>query len=809
VAIFHLHCRIISRSAGRVAIAAAAYRAGERLRDERTGQVYNYSRKQGVSFRAILAPKGSPSWVFDRQVLWNKVEQAETRKDAQLARDITLALPVELDESRQQELLLRYVQKQFVDFGMIADCNIHRDNPDNPHAHILLTLRPLDGNGFGPKCRTWNDRRLVTVWRDEWAIEANRTLALAGHQQRIDARSYVDQGINLVPTIKLGTTEAQIDRDVRRSTRARLLEHREIRQKNGAAILRDPSRALRALTHHQATFTRADIAYFLKGKTADANQLEACLGAIMASPDLVPLSAKDKTYRMTTKEMLATECRMMALVDTMFEKPKVESIKLKSVLAEPAYQSMTDEQQAALKHILCDTHKLALVEGYAGTGKTKLLGVARSIWEQQGKRVLGAALSGKAAEGLEAGAGMNARSLTAWEYAWQSGRDKLYATDVLVIDEAAMVGTRQMGRVLKVAKERGAKVVMVGDIQQLQAIEAGAPFRAIGERIGHAVLTRVQRQESSWQREASVALARGQTYEGLKSYSAAGSLKLHGTSVEAEDGLIHAWHQAHKEDQSWGQLLLGYSRQEVNRLNLAARTLLQTDGKLRRAYAIKTARGSRVLAQGERIVFLRNDRRLGVLNGSLGTVEKVSAQTLQVRLDGPQNEPRRAVFSLADYNHLDYGYAVTVHKAQGMTVDRSFLLASSKWDRHAAYVALTRHRKTLALHYAKDQFSEGEGSLICRLSRTRKKDMALDHLAPQNDDFSRSQELPEHRAIRNHLSSLPFATRRKAAPDSSITSLPTNLLIGMYRSVVTTILQPRHALEKVFNKTYAKEVGRV
>jgi ATP-dependent exoDNAse (exonuclease V) alpha subunit len=212
VAIYYLNVQIIGRSAGRSATGAAAYRVGERIHDERTGQTYDYTRRRGDIETEILAPAGAPAWVQDRAELWNRVEKAERRGDAQLCREIVVAIPLELDREQQRELVRAYVQEEFVSRGMVADVAIHR-NPGNPHAHIMLTMREIGPEGFSPKKnREWNRPELLERWREQWAVEVNRTLEKAGREERIDHRSLADQGSERLPQVHLGPHAAALER---------------------------------------------------------------------------------------------------------------------------------------------------------------------------------------------------------------------------------------------------------------------------------------------------------------------------------------------------------------------------------------------------------------------------------------------------------------------------------------------------------------------------------------------------------------------------------------------------------------------
>lgn len=205
MAIYHFSARIISRSAGRSATAAAAYRAAERIQDERTGLVFDYRRKVGVAWKKIFAPADAPAWAHDRAQLFNRVEAGENRKDAQVAREIVVALPHELSQERQIDLLGRFVRREFVARGMVADVCLHAKE-GNHHAHILLTMRRIGSEGFGAKEVAWNRKDLLEEFRAAWATHCNRRLRVAGAKASIDHRSLRAQGRPQRPTVHEGPT---------------------------------------------------------------------------------------------------------------------------------------------------------------------------------------------------------------------------------------------------------------------------------------------------------------------------------------------------------------------------------------------------------------------------------------------------------------------------------------------------------------------------------------------------------------------------------------------------------------------------
>ncbi len=206
MAIYYFNASVISRSAGRSATASAAYRAAEKIKDSRTGEIHDYRKKKGVDKKFILAPDSAPNWARNRSSLWNKVEEVERRKDSQLAREIQLAIPVELNRSQQIELVKEYASDLFVKEGMIADVAFHELDSHNPHAHIMLTMREIEQNGFKKnKNRDWNKRQLLEKQREAWSGYANLALEKAGINERIDHRTLEEQGINRIPQIHLGS----------------------------------------------------------------------------------------------------------------------------------------------------------------------------------------------------------------------------------------------------------------------------------------------------------------------------------------------------------------------------------------------------------------------------------------------------------------------------------------------------------------------------------------------------------------------------------------------------------------------------
>jgi len=728
MAIYHFSAKIISRAAGSSALAAAAYRSASRLHDQRLDRHHDFSNKAGVVHSEVLLPDGAPEHLADREKLWNAVEAIELRKDAQLAREIEFAIPRELNQTEGIRLAREFVQAEFVNRGMVADLNVHwdigSDGEAKPHAHVMLALREVNADGFGKKNRDWNRTDLLEKWRERWAGHVNARLAELDIDARVDHRSLEGQGIELEPQHKIGPAAARMAEQGLSSER--LEEHHEIARANGEKLLASPELALDAITRTQATFTTRDLAMFVHRHSEGKEQFDQVMAAVRAAPELVKLGKDGRGEdRFTSRDMIETEARLeratVKLDGHRGHGMDEQHRRLALARAEMRGLVLSSEQRSAFDHVTSGKD-LGVVVGYAGTGKSAMLGVAREAWQSAGYQVQGLALSGIAAENLESGSGIASRTIASMEHQWERGRELLTDRSILVIDEAGMIGSRQMERVIAEAEKRHAKVVLVGDPEQLQAIDAGAAFRSVAERHGAIEITDVRRQHEDWQRLATRQLATGRTAEALQAYAEAGMVVDSETRVEARSALIERWDRERIADPAASRIILTHTNQECDELNALAREAMKRSGALNADIAVETARGERLFGAGDRVMFLRNERSLGVKNGSLGTIEQVDHARMAVRLD----DGRQIAFDHKNYADVTHGYAATIHKAQGVTVDRVHVLATPGLDRHAAYVALSRHRDAVQLHYGRDDFAD-EGKMARSLSRDRPKDNALDY----------------------------------------------------------------------------------
>ncbi|HEY5300090.1 MAG TPA: Ti-type conjugative transfer relaxase TraA, partial [Acetobacteraceae bacterium] len=681
------------------------------------------------------------------------------RKDARVAREIEVSLPHELTGEQRLALTREFAQGLADRYGVAVDFAIHsphgKTDIRNHHAHIMMTTRKVGPDDLGEKSDLELENKKLQALglptsheqlrdiRIGWEQRTNEHLARAGLDIRVDHRSHQERGLEIEPTQHMGVHATQMERRGKDVSRVRLDE--EAAKRNAALIREKPDQVLTLITAEKSVFDRHDVARVLHRYIDGAEAFQAAFAKVMASPALVELQAEQRDEqgrvveqaRYSTREMVSIERDMAISADRMAE-GRGFGVAGRHVDAAIGAQQRTgiqlaDEQLAAVAHV-AGPERIAAVVGLAGAGKSTMLAAAREAWEAQGYQVHGAALAGKAAEGLEESSGIASRTLASWERGWERGFDQLGPRDVFVIDEAGMVGSKQLSRFITEADRAGAKIVLVGDPEQLQPIGAGAAFRSVAERVGFVELEGVRRQREDWQRAASVDFGRYRTAEGLAAYAERGAIRLDDTGEQVRGAIVRDVMADMEARPDGSRLVLAHRRADVQDLNEAIRAARQERGELAGEIAYQTTEGARSFAPGDRLLFRENNRDLGVKNGMLGTVERAEAAGLTddgrlvVRLDSARGpgQGRAVSVSMADYAAVDHGYATTIHKAQGATVDRAYVLASGTMDRHLTYVAMTRHRDEVQLYASREEF-RAEGALSARLSRSQAKETTLDY----------------------------------------------------------------------------------
>jgi conjugative relaxase-like TrwC/TraI family protein len=443
---------------------------------------------------------------------------------------------------------------------------------------------------------------------------------------------------------------------------------------------------------------------------------------------------------------------------------------------------LAPDQQAMVRALTTSGHGVQVVNAHAGTGKTFALDAARAAWQAADYRVLGAALAAQAAKELADGAGIESSTIARLLLDLEDPRAPGLRSDtVLVIDEAAMVGTRQLTRLLSHAQQAGAKVALVGDTAQLPEIDCGGLFRGLLVRLGGIQLDHNRRQTHQWEREALELLRAGDPGAAIGRYWQHGRVVVRDSAPALRRQLVADWWVAMGRSGERAPVMIAARRADVADLNGRARALMAADGRLG---GETLTVGEQEFAIGDRIVTLHNQRRrLGCLNGTRGTVIGIDqeAGVLEIRADDGRTLrlPRwYLTSSRRPRRRVDYGYAITGHKVEGMTADRAFILGSDEIYKEWGYSALSRGSLENRLYLVvgdnplADEL-DGLGqpkqdpiaTIVRALGRSRAKRLAIDHLPAQ----ARATRLPDE-ALRDRVEHAAALLEQRPRPTAQTTS---------------------------------------
>ncbi|HCD9577794.1 TPA: Ti-type conjugative transfer relaxase TraA [Legionella pneumophila] len=716
MAIAFAQVSIHSRAKGHSAIAASSYRSGAKLYDARTGITHDYSNRHDVIYSDILLPEGSPEAFSEREFLWNKAELAEKRCDAQVCKDIVLALPKELDLVQQIELARRFAQTHFVDKGIPADITIHDHHDGNPHAHILVTTRRLEKTGFSKyKARDLNPAfaKGFIIEKDYW-----------GEQWRDMQNEYfIEKNLDLTVDLNHIISERHHGKLKDTDNHYLLTEKTILQQARQEVLLNDIDNVINHISAQHSVFTRRDVErlVFKTFNSSDTPQNYVhWVEQIMGHEDLIELGSNELGQLCyTTRHQYIQEAKLRDDIEAM--------MKNKDVIGDNGIENiiknytLSDEQLEAVRYITGGS-QISVVIGRPGTGKSYLLKPIKEHYEQHNYRVIGAALSGKVAKSLQTDTGIASSTIASLTYKLANQQLKLNSSDVLIIDEAGMVDFSSMALLIREAKKAGSKVILVGDPDQLKPIHKGEIFRGIAALTGYIELEHIKRQNDLGDRLASMNIAKGMIAEAIDHYHEKGAIVFSETTEAAAKSLIHEWQTDITKTNLQDSVVLAFTRASVGYLNEQARLALKEKQILgQEEITVQGFEKPLKIAIGERLLFRQNDKNLGLRNGDLGTVQSIKSNQFQIKLDSGEllTIPR-------SYSKMDYGYALTVHKSQGMTVKHSKVLIDSKyWDRHLSFVAMTRHKDSLKI-YADSINHPTVKALKQTLSRSNTRDNVID-----------------------------------------------------------------------------------
>ncbi len=491
---------------------------------------------------------------------------------------------------------------------------------------------------------------------------------------------------------------------------------------------RNPRAFLVSLTKQRPTFTAWQLEWAVGKQIENEPERRQFVSEIVNHRDVVRLTnAEGAGARYTTRDVLEAEDKVLRAAQGLAaqDRHEVSAVRRTSVLNRDAFANLTGEQARAVRRAT-GSKGLALIDGQAGTGKSHALKAVREVYKGQGYKVVALAPTNAVAQDMKEDGFARARTLHAELFALDQGHAGWNSRTVVIVDEAAMIDTHNLARLAEHAQAAKAKLILAGDDRQLSSIERGGMFAVLRECHGAAELSEVRRQHTNEDRHAAELMARGNFREALASYEKKGGIAWTSKQSEAADALIARWVKDSAIDPSKSRFVFAYTNREVDELNTALRQVREQRGELGPAHSFETKHGTAEFAAGDRLQFTGTDKQRGLLNGQAGTVKHIADSKISVALDG---RGRRIVeFDAKEFQAFRHGYAGTVYKGQGRTIDQTYLYHSEYWRAATSYVALTRHRDKTELFVARETAADLP-ELARQMSRVEDR-LAASHFLP-------------------------------------------------------------------------------
>ena len=643
MAIEYIKAKPMSRSHGANAVSASAYRSNTKLFDNSIGKTFDFTHKTDCIYANIVLPDTCFNNEFSkenhpfnhREQLWNAVEEIEYSHNraatARVGYELQVALPKELDEYHNIKLINEFVKKNYVEkFNVAADICIHDKGDGNPHAHVMLTPRSIDGIELSKT----KERSILPAMKTAEGSIFSQVDGLNKKYRDFQNNFFKENNIELVVDQNGINPLMHMERNA--GDKQFVKEHLEynnlVMKANLNDVSQDHNSIIDTLSKRQSTFNKSDIETLTyKCTLLDPESYEVVLNKVLSSSKLISLGYSTAgRYTYTTQENYNKDMQLLEITNDLSGRRNFD-VSEKTINAVSVEKTLKEEQGMAIKHIAHDGDISCLV-GYAGAGKTYTMNALNEIYKQNDIKVYGTSVSGKAVQGLQDEAGIASVTIAKILHDYKQGNyEKLPSKySVLVVDEASMVCMDDMVQLMKISQERRLKLVLVGDPEQLESIGKGNPFKAILEKTGFAVMKEITRQQDDGDKKATVNLGERKTGLAIDHYYDKGCV--HIQSTEDNHQSIIAKYNGYLDETFYDSkissernfdtadtLMLAYTRADVEALNDKARdTLLDRglvshgidiavnlDNKYTKKKDVVSHTHTKNFGAGERILFLK------------------------------------------------------------------------------------------------------------------------------------------------------------------------------------------------------------
>ena len=619
-----------------------------------------------------------------RMMEWNALPENQASKGKKCVRDAFHAsLSWEKGQNPTKAEMVEAAQNFLKSMGMEGAQALFVAHSDTAHRHLHIAASRVDpATG-----KTYSDGEIL-IKSQAWALKWERD---HGQRSQNESRQQLHKMIDAIEA------------------------------RDGAAVVA-------VLTERTPTFTGRELDKMLAYGMADKRELAAFKAEILAQPNVIGLredpayaegaeasAGRDEkaVYRYTTREVLAAEMALLRSAQRLAGDHS-HGVGIGRTEATAAAFTLKPEQVEALAH-LTGAEGFAMLWGEAGTGKSHTLNAARAAYEAEGCKVVGLSWTNDIVQQMRGDGFADAATIASELKKIESGRGNWNANTVLIVDEAAMISTENLSKLTAAAGNAGAKLILAGDDAQLASIERGGMFETLRQTHGAAILSDVQRVADAGQKTAFGKMHRGEFLDALKTFDQAGGIHWAEKPTEALRGMAQKYTADVAADPAKKRFMFAFTNAEVDALNEYARARHRERGALGIDHTLATASGAQEFAAGDRVQFTgtgaREQKKQGLVNGRVGTITGIEVEDgkarVTVALDTAKGKAPQSVSFVVganaeagEFDKLKLGYAGTIYRGQGRTLDQSYVAHSAQWRSSAAYVALTRHRESVHIFAA-------------------------------------------------------------------------------------------------------------
>ena len=722
MAIQFVRIEIVNRKTGANACCKGAYNARDKVKDELSGITYNFERRGDNVYHKILLPQGVDQKFKSTSVLMNGIEQIEKQKNSQLLKEILIALPDDKELSLQDRINITHEiieEMEWIKNGLAVQVDIHKphDGEKNWHAHLLLTTRRFSECGqflaakkardLNPEFKSGKNGNFIIPEED--IIHERGKRIINAYFEKLGLENRVDE-IGEISQEHIGPTRM-------RSILNQAIYRNEERKLANIEALKDGADVIARITKRASVFSKSDLTRVVKC-IPDTARAQGLVEDALADKSLIELfdeSGKSTGYY-TTNDIREDEFKLLRLSNYVRDHKNIlgtdnENINSNiteraSKLIDEAKGSLSTEQHSALSHLLLDKSGIRIMRGRAGTGKSHVLGNLASISRSLGVNVIGLAPTHKAKLELAKCGYTKVDTIKGMLFKLYNDKYELPKNSLLVLDEAGMVGNDDCLELLRVAASYKCNVILAGDERQLSSVQRGGMFEVFAGSYGATSLLDIKRQDSSWGRAVAMAFSNGDVRAGVAILEEHNRILSSRDKIDSMEALLSDWSKSPEELAN--KLIIAVKNKDVDALNHGARQHLRAKNYL---LGKEIAVGRQYYMEGDRILIKQTNKELGLTNGDLADITYVSREKFIIETA----EGKEISFDPNKYNGFSHGYATTVFKAQGQSINDVFVLHDGFATIRNSYVALSRNIKELKL-YVNSEATRSTEHLIKQLS---------------------------------------------------------------------------------------------